>query len=422
MKRALKYLAATILVLVLLAGGIIGFREAKDYYDDWYIDTHLVRTTPFPAADAPDQIALTWSADPRTTQTVQWRTSTAIGDGSVEWRRKGSGSEEVKAAKASHTAVEDKMLKNDPVVHRFTAVLEELSPATEYEYRVGSAAAGTWSEWNSFTTAPDGPANFSFIYQGDPQLGLEEWGKLIHKAQENHSSAAFHVIAGDLVNSGSWRNEWDRFFEGGRGVFNARPVVPVLGNHDYDKKASPYLYLESFALGTNGPDGLAERAYSFEYANALFVILDSNDNLSDQTPWLEDQLAKSKAVWKFAVYHHPAYSSAPNRDNSYVRQKWAALFDKYHVDMALQGHDHAYLRTYPLNNGRRVASAKDGTYYVVSVSGTKYYEQEQHDYAEVAFEKVSTYQTIGITTNPDKLVYRCIDFGGKVRDEVVIEK
>jgi len=75
-----------------------------------------------------------------------------------------------------------------------------------------------------------------------------------------------------------------------------------------------------------------------------------------------------------------------------------------------------------MKGGKRVASAKEGTYYVVSVSGTKYYEQEQHDYAEIAFAKTSTFQTIDITTNPNKLVYRCIDFDGKIRDEVIIEK
>ena len=421
MKRLLKYSIGSILLLAVLAGGFVGFREAKDYYDDWYIDTHLERTTPFPASEVPDQICLTWSGDPRTTQTVQWRASTAVADGIVEWRR--TGAAEVKTVDATRADVEDTMLKNNPVIHRFTAVLEGLAPATAYEYRVGSRSNDTWSAWSSFTTAPDGPANFTFIYQGDPQQGLEYWGTLVRKAQVQYPAAAFHIIAGDLVNSGSWRNEWDRFFDGGCGVFNTRPIVPVLGNHDYDKKATPDLYLESFALGTNGPKDLPpERAYSFRYGSALFVVLDSNEELEKQTPWLERQLADTDAVWKLVTYHHPAYSSAPDRDNAYVRETWGALFDKYHVDMALQGHDHAYLRTYPMNDGMRVASAKDGTYYVVSVSGTKYYEQQARDYAEVAFTKTSTYQVIDVSTAPDRLSYRCLDFDGKVRDEVQIEK
>lgn len=421
MRRVLKYSVLAFLLLVVLTGVVIGFREAKDYYDDWYIDQTLERSTVFVSTDQPDQVCLTWSDDPRTTQTVQWRTNTSVNDGSVEWRC--AGSAEVSSMDAARVVVEDKMLKNDPVIHRFTAVLKNLTPATAYEYRVGNKTNNKWSEWLSFTTAPDGAADFSFIYQGDPQLGLDYWAKLIHKAQEQYSASAFHVIAGDLVNSGSWRNEWDRFFDGGHGVFDKRPIVPVLGNHDYDKKTIPRLYLDSFALAENGPKGLPkERAYSFEYGNALFIVLDSNDELDEQTPWMDDVLSKTNATWKFAVYHHPAFSSAPDRDNRYVRNNWGAVFDKYHVDFALQGHDHAYLRTYPMKGGKRVASAKEGTYYVVSVSGTKYYEQEQHDYAEVAFAKTSTFQTIDITTNPDKLVYRCIDFDGKIHDEVTIVK
>ena len=423
MKRVFKYSIGSFILLALIAGGVIGFREGKDYYDDWYLDTHLERSTLYRATDQPDQVCLTWSGDPRTTQTVQWRTNTSVNDGIVQWRHNGAGPEETKTTKAERTVLEDEMLKNDQVIHRYTAVIDGLEPATPYEYRVGSTAAETWSEWATFTTAPDGPADFSFVYQGDPQLGLAYWGKLIHTAQDRYASARFHVIAGDLVNSGSWRNEWDNFFEGGRGIFNTRPVAPVLGNHDYDKKSEPRLYLALFALPENGPkDMQPEHAYIFRYGNALFIGLDSNEDLEKQTPWLEEQLSNNDATWKFAFYHHPAYSSKSNRDNAYVREYWGALFDQHHLDMALQGHDHAYLRTYPMKGGKRVASAKDGTYYVVSVSGTKYYEQEDRDYTDIGFVKVSTYQVIDIATNPDRLTYRSIDFEGKVRDELTIEK
>ena len=105
-----------------------------------------------------------------------------------------------------------------------------------------------------------------------------------------------------------------------------------------------------------------------------------------------------------------------------MRESWGEVFDKYQVDIALTGHDHAYLRTFPMRDGERVASASDGTYYIVSVSGKKYYEQEPQDYAEMAFANVSTYQIIDITTNPDRLVYRCYDFDGVLRDELTIEK
>ncbi len=105
-----------------------------------------------------------------------------------------------------------------------------------------------------------------------------------------------------------------------------------------------------------------------------------------------------------------------------VRNLWTPIFDKYHVDLALQGHDHAYLRTYPMRDQKRVATTKDGTVYVISVSGTKHYDQKPHEYTEVGFTKVSTYQVLDIQIAGNRLVYRAHDVDGRVRDEFVIEK
>jgi hypothetical protein len=98
------------------------------------------------------------------------------------------------------------------------------------------------------------------------------------------------------------------------------------------------------------------------------------------------------------------------------------LFDRYHVDLVLQGHDHAYLRTYPLHAGRRVATPAQGTVYLVSVSGTKFYPQASHDYTELGLTNVATWQVLDIQISGDRLVYRAIDGDGAVRDRFVIEK
>ncbi|GMU91420.1 MAG: hypothetical protein AMXMBFR4_04780 [Candidatus Hydrogenedentota bacterium] len=420
MKYKLRFAAAAVLAVVAAA---VLYKQLKNNLVDWYADNYYVRTTLHPATEVPDQVCLTWSDDPRTTQTVQWRTATSITDGWVQFRKAGTTGLAVFEAEAGRIVIEDPLLQTDPVNHRFTATLRDLDPDTEYSYRVGSKVRDTWSDWHPFKTAPAEATDFSFMYLGDAQLGLIAWGRLLQNAHQQYSDSAFYVIAGDLVNSGGWRNEWDQFFNSGKGVFDRRPLIPCIGNHDLDKQDTPELYLNLFALPENGPENLTpERAYSFEYGNVLFVVLDSNESIEEQGPWLEQQLAQSNAIWKIAVYHHPAYSSAPHRDNREVRECWCPLFDKYHVDMALQGHDHAYLRTYPMKDGKPVASPGDGTIYAVTVSGTKYYEQEQHDYAEVAFPNVSTYQVIDIYTRPNQLTYRAYDTLGNVRDEVVIEK
>ncbi len=382
--------------------------------------------TQYPATQRADQVVLTWSDNPRTTQTIQWRTATDTKRGVVRYQPKSAGEvlggKSVRTKRARTETLATPMLVNDPRVHRHTVTLNRLKPATTYVYAVGDGSLEGWTAPMEFTTAPAEAVPFSFVYMGDAQNGLDQWGILLRNAHQARPDAAFYLMAGDLVNRGAERWDWDSFFANAKGVFDQRQLVPVLGNHEY-QGGKPTLYLAQFALLRNGPRGLPpEHAYAFEYSNAKFIILDSNLDPAKQTVWLEQQLANTKAVWKFVSYHHPAYSSGGNRDNVELRTLWTPLFDKYHVDLALQGHDHAYLRTYPMRGQQRVTDAKDGTIYIISVSGTKHYEQAKHDYTEVGFTKLATYQVLDIHLDGNKLVYRSHDVDGKVRDEFVIQK
>jgi acid phosphatase type 7 len=49
------------------------------------------------------------------------------------------------------------------------------------------------------------------------------------------------------------------------------------------------------------------------------------------------------------------------------------LYERYHVDLVLQGHDHLYDRTHKIFQGKRVPNSKPGTVYAISVSGPKRY-------------------------------------------------
>lgn len=382
--------------------------------------------TTFPAKDSADQVVLTWSGDPRTTQTIQWRTSTRCKSGFIRYALKTPDHAANLAKAPGRRAITELLatptLINDPTVNRHTVTLSRLKPDSTYAYSVGDGSPDGWTEPAEFSTAPAAAKPFAFIYMGDAQNGLDRWGVLLHNAYRARPDAAFFLMAGDLVNSGAERWDWDSFFENSRGVFDHRQLVPVLGNHEY-QGGEPKLYLAEFKLPLNGPRNFPpKRAYSFEYSNAKFIILDSNQGLEKQTPWLEQELAHTKATWKFVSYHHPAYSSGTSRDNPELRNLWTPLFDRYHVDLALQGHDHAYLRTHPMRAQQRVATAKDGTIYIISVSGTKHYEQLQHDYTEVGFTKLSTYQVLDIAIEGNRLTYRAHDVDGKVRDEFVIQK
>lgn len=408
--------AILVLVIVLL---LVLQRQVRGPIRTWYANTFFTRVTLDVATETPDHILLTWHDDPATTQAINWRTATGVTEAWVEYRLAGEASDPVRVD-AAFSVLEDHLLKNDPEVHRFTAAIEELTPSTRYEYRVVTAN-GTASPWHTFQTGPAEAAPFSFIYFGDAQLGLDFWGDLVQAAWGAHPETDFMLIAGDLVNEGRWRNEWDEFFRGGEGVFDHIPLMPCIGNHDVDPRNRATNYLLSFHLPENGPPTIEpQRAYHFTYGNALFVILDSMSDPRDQSAWLDEVLAASDATWKFVMFHHPVYSSSHRRDNPVIRREWAPIFERHGVDFALQGHDHAYLRTEPLRDG---APAEDGVIYVISVAGTKYYStQRVYDFETVAFPDTSTYQSISIETNPDRLVYRAFEIDGTLRDEVIIEK
>lgn len=387
---------------------------------------NILRWTEHPSGLAPDQIILTWDGDPQRTQAIQWRTSTKTAGGSVRYQKSSEANPllkrkaKVAEARARTEKIEDKYLVNDPVIHHHTVSLRGLEPGTTYTYTLGSG--NEWSAPAEFTTAPARVEPFAFMYMGDAQNGLDRWGSLMQQAFRTRPDAAFYIMAGDLVNRGAERDDWDSLFHNARGIYDRRQLVPVLGNHEY-QGGKPALYLSLFQLPENGPASIeAEKAYSFTYGNALFVILDSNLAPEKQAAWLDAQLGGSKAVWKFVAYHHPAYSSVPDRDNPKVRKVWGPIFDKHRVDMALQGHDHAYLRTYPMRGEKRAKSPAEGTVYVVSVSGTKMYKQDPRDYTEFGMTNVATYQVLDIQISGNRMLYRAYDLDGKLRDELIIEK
>jgi 3',5'-cyclic AMP phosphodiesterase CpdA len=133
-------------------------------------------------------------------------------------------------------------------------------------------------------------------------------------------------------------------------------------------------------------------------------------------------MAQTTATWKFVIFHHPIYPSHPWRDTPSLREVWVPVFDKHGVDLVLQGHDHAYLRTYPMRGQRRVDAPGAGTTYVIAVSGDKYVDQPTRDYIAVGKSGLSSYQTIETDPSTRRLSYRAWTEDGALFDELVLQK
>lgn len=384
-------------------------------------EAHLIgafRKTDTPSSRQPDQLLQTWSDDPTTTRDIQWRTAPTVADGLVQYWS--VGSPDTLSTTATAFRMEDRLLQNDRYVNRFTAKLTGLKPGSTYGYRVG-AKTGGWAKPATFQTPTATPDGFSFIWFGDTHKS-PDWGAMARQTISRHPEIAFYTIAGDLVSTGLHRNEWDELWQHSGGIFAQKPLMPIPGNHDSQDGLGAWMYQEMFSLPRNGPkrtDVPAEQTYAFTYQNALFLMIDATAPVEAQTAWIQEQLAGSKADWKFAFFHFPPYNV--EEDYADIRREWCSLFDRYHVDMVMSGHVHYYQRTKPMRAEKPVSSSAKGTIYTISIGIPSHHENwPDEPYAQVRYNDGPFYQHLKI--NGKTLVYTVYDKNGQVKDALTIKK
>ncbi len=382
-------------------------------------EAHVVgafRNTAYPSSSKPDQLLLTWSGDPATTMDIQWRTHVTNTESNVKYWPKGSTDTLIKEGK--RLLMEDRMLQNDRYIHRFTAKLKDLKPATSYEYIV-ETKEGLSSAKENFSTAPARKSPLSFIWFGDVH-NTEQWGDLIALANQTHQDHAFHIIAGDLVNTGLHRDDWDQFFAYGGRSFAQKPLLAVPGNHDSQDGLGAWMFEDMLSFPENGPEGLpAGRTYSFTYQNALFIMIDGTLNIKQQTDWLTDLLANSEEEWKILTIHFPPFNAVEPYEH--IIDEWAPLFQKHQVDFVLSGHFHYYMRSKPML-GREVSDDPNkGTYYLISI-GThgKNKDAPKEAYAEEQFPASFLYQKVIIDGNT--LSFDTFNLKGEIVDSFSLSK
>jgi hypothetical protein len=392
--------------------------------------------TRVPSGESADQVTISYGSDPGHELVWSWRTAPGFDRTSLRIvpARFEAGENDtrldpdltgMRLVEGDSTLVRSPNLLNDPVIRRHVVIVGDLSPDTTYLYSL-KAGKDVWSPWRTAKTGKSSTGRLEFLYMGDAQTGLQDWGRRLFTAFRRHPGIEFLMLAGDLVDRGNERTNWDHLFLRAEEIFERIPVMPCVGNHEY-LDMGPRLYQSFFALPQNGPAGVAAGlVYHFEVGSAFIAVLDSTLAVSDdrearrQAVWLDEALHHTRAEWKLVMFHHPVYPSHPWRDAPALREHWVPVFDKYRVDLVLQGHDHAYLRTYPMRGHRRTSTGEPGTVYVVSVAGDKFCDQAQRDYIEVGFTDTSTYQTIEIDDRTHRLTYRAWTDSGDVADRFVL--
>lgn len=255
---------------------------------------------------------------------------------------------------------------------------------------------GEWSEVLTYHTSTDLQSHkFSFIAGGDSRgdagdFDMETWGEMSDILSVTH--ADFYLFVGDLSLVGGNRLLWDTWYRAGGKFISKKLIYHCAGNHE--RYGDPELdnYRNQFVLPENG--NFSETYYSFEFGNAVFIVLNTEFNknkvkgyvaLHQQNRWLADQLKKYRGSkkkdfkeWVIISFHKPLFTIDKHMGemtggekpgayyNDFSSVWWKDLFDRYGVDVILNGHTHLYMRTTPI---RLVGTGEKGRDIVFDKKG-----------------------------------------------------
>lgn len=271
--------------------------------------------------------------------------------------------------------------------------VDGLSPGEEYAYRV----AGEGRELGAAvvrTAKPPGRP-FRFIVFGDSGRASREQFALA--ARMTGFDPDFLLHTGDLIYGAGQRSRYRaRFFVPYREMIARVAFWPSLGNHDVARPELGAGYREVFELPENGPEGLPPEAnYWFDYADARFVVLDSNGderieergergrareaNLRERiAPWIERAFADAPP-WRIAVFHHPPYTAGAYAGDDDIQRSVVPALERAGVQLVFNGHDHMYQRSHPLRGGAPAPAGRGIVYVVTGAGGAKLYKADPAD-------------------------------------------
>lgn len=273
-----------------------------------------------------------------------------------------------------------------------------LKENTTYYYQVFQN--GKWNSVKTYKTKSF--SDFSFFYVGDPQIGASKkqvssegdtmsskdngsaddnlaarndaynWNEVLKNAVANYPNASFMISAGDQINSSGNESEYAGYLSAE--ALSSLPVATTIGNHD----STSARYSEHFN-NPNNFENTSDEAYTkgktaagtdyyYRYGDVLFIVLDTNNyNCATHENVIKKAVASHpNARWRIATFHQDIYGSGKDHSDSdgiILRTQLTPLLDKYDIDVALQGHDHTYSRSYQLTGDGKQHTAYDKSSY-----------------------------------------------------------
>ncbi|CAL2080259.1 GEVED domain-containing protein [Tenacibaculum sp. 190524A02b] len=257
--------------------------------------------------------------------------------------------------------------KDNTITKNHEVKISGLQANTKYYYQVGSQSSLYQARVNQenqfFNTAPNFGEEKAFRtwILGDP--GTQDFRQ--RKVRDgflnfsNGNSPDLMLLLGDNAYSYGTQEEYQAaLFENMyENILINTHLWSSTGNHDLLYGYEDVFY-GIFTFPTQGELGgvpsNSEGYYSFNYANAHFVTIETSEEDLDDTngemiKWLENDLKNNTQDWIIVYFHHPVYSGGHDSDKEKdlinLRKNFVPIIEKYGADVVLYGHSHRYERT-----------------------------------------------------------------------------
>jgi hypothetical protein len=349
--------------------------------------------------------------------------------------------------------------------------VSDLKSQQQYSYLLGDNQ-GQWSDTYRYSTRNE--KQYGVVYLADAQIGAsmgrrpskeqmaeaaandeKSWQKNVSLIINKFPETAFILSAGDQIETPGNEDQWSGFFSPQE--LTSIPLAPTPAAHDelgdlgHSGYVSSYAFDYHFNLPNEGERAIIHGAttecppphapdfdpactenleyvdleaaagdYYFTYGDALYIVLNmDSEDYEKHDAFIKSAIAANPQVtWKIAMWHYTIYTAA-TRHPFVDRDIMANMMEQNNIDLALQGHDHTYCRTFPMlkdvpqkeeinDKGESVNPA--GVVYLTanSASGSKYYtlnpEADTLYYAAVFNqENKPTFSYIGVDANRLKI-------------------
>ena len=192
----------------------------------------------------------------------------------------------------------------------------------------------------------------------------------------------FYMDLAEGADSPEWQTVFEQVYDRRRLPF---PFYVALGNHDYDTAAKAQAELDYARWHPDSRWKLPARWYRLELpaGKPLVTLLMLDSNYRDmpklqwmeELDWLKDELAKPRTTpWLVCCAHHPLFNNGPHGDDGPLTKDWGPLFQQYHVNLYLTGHDHdlQHLEVAGWDTSFVISGGGGDALYKVANSGTRF--------------------------------------------------